>query len=107
MVGCPYSHQPTRIREETLEYGGPLQWKLNFRFRIPKTLYKHGNFCLNIFIGSHTAVAGHEVLSQVIMCVDSNKSRPSSHTCEKYVFLRLTLKLEIIRMHILGDCTQI
>ena len=24
MAGCPSSHQPTRIREETLESGGPL-----------------------------------------------------------------------------------
>ena len=31
MAGCPSSHQPTRIREETLESGGPLQRKLNFR----------------------------------------------------------------------------
>ena len=31
MAGCPSSHQPTRIREETLESGEPLQWKLNFR----------------------------------------------------------------------------
>ena len=33
MAGCPSSHQPTRIREETLESGGPLQQKLNFRLR--------------------------------------------------------------------------
>ena len=33
MAGCPSSHQPTRIREETLESGGPLQRKLNFRLR--------------------------------------------------------------------------
>ena len=33
VVGCPSSHQPTRIREETLESGGPLQRKLNFRLR--------------------------------------------------------------------------
>ena len=31
VAGCPSSHQPTRIREETLESGGPLQRKLNFR----------------------------------------------------------------------------
>ena len=30
VAGCPSSHQPTRIREETLESGGPLQRKLNF-----------------------------------------------------------------------------
>ena len=28
MAGCPSSHQLTRIREEMLESGGPLQWKL-------------------------------------------------------------------------------
>ena len=33
MTGCPSSHQPTRIREETLESGGPLQRKFNFPFR--------------------------------------------------------------------------
>ena len=33
VAGCPSSHQPTRIREETLESGGPLQRKLNFRLR--------------------------------------------------------------------------
>ena len=33
MAGCPSSHQPTRIREETLESGEPLQRKLNFRLR--------------------------------------------------------------------------
>ena len=30
-AGCPSSHQPTRIREETLESVGPLQQNLNFR----------------------------------------------------------------------------
>ena len=30
MVGCPSSHQPTRIREETLESGGPLQREVEF-----------------------------------------------------------------------------
>ena len=38
MAGCPSSHQPTRIREETLESGGPLQRKLNFCLR---TILKH------------------------------------------------------------------
>ena len=33
MAGCLSSHQPTRIREETLESGGPLQRELNFRLR--------------------------------------------------------------------------
>ena len=33
VAGCPSSHQPTRIREETLESGGPLQRKLNLRLR--------------------------------------------------------------------------
>ena len=33
VAGCPSSHQPTRIREETLESGGPLQRKLSFRLR--------------------------------------------------------------------------
>ena len=33
MAGCPSLHQPARIREETLESGGPLQRKLNFRLR--------------------------------------------------------------------------
>ena len=33
MAGCPSSHQPTKIREEMLESGGPLQRKLNFRLR--------------------------------------------------------------------------
>ena len=33
IAGCPSSHQPTRIREETLESGGPLQRKLSFRLR--------------------------------------------------------------------------
>ena len=33
MAGCPSSHQPTRIRKETLESGGPHQRKLNFRLR--------------------------------------------------------------------------
>ena len=33
MAGCPSSHHPTRNREETLESGGPLQRKLNFRLR--------------------------------------------------------------------------
>ena len=37
MAGCPSSHQPTRIREETLESGGPLQRKLNFRLRTVRT----------------------------------------------------------------------
>ena len=32
-ASCPSSHQPTRIRKETLESEGPLQRKLNFRFR--------------------------------------------------------------------------
>ena len=27
MAGCPSSHQPTRIREETLDSGGPFQRK--------------------------------------------------------------------------------
>jgi hypothetical protein len=35
VAGCPSSHQPTRIREERLESGGPLQQKLNFRLRMP------------------------------------------------------------------------
>ena len=39
VAGCPSSHQPTRIREETLESGGPLQRKLNFRLRTLKTQY--------------------------------------------------------------------
>ena len=39
MAGCPSSHQPTRIREETLESGEPLQRKLNFRLC---TLYRGG-----------------------------------------------------------------
>ena len=30
VAGCPSSYQPTRIREETLESGGPLQRKLNY-----------------------------------------------------------------------------
>ena len=30
MAGCPSSHQPTRIREETLESGGPLQPEVEF-----------------------------------------------------------------------------
>ena len=39
VAGCPSSHQPTRIREETLESGGPLQRKLNFRLRTEKQLW--------------------------------------------------------------------
>ena len=38
MAGCPSSHQPTRIKEETLESGGPLQRKLNFRLRTSTVL---------------------------------------------------------------------
>ena len=33
VAGCPSSHQPTWIREETLESGGPLPRALNFRLR--------------------------------------------------------------------------
>ena len=40
MAGCPSSHQPTRIREEMLESGEPLQRKLNFRLC---TLYCFSN----------------------------------------------------------------
>ena len=44
MAGCPSSHQPTRIREETLESGGPLQRKLNFRLHtICRLANKKGN----------------------------------------------------------------
>ena len=33
IAGCPSSHQPTRIREDTLESGGSIEQKLNFRLR--------------------------------------------------------------------------
>ena len=36
MAGCPSSHQPTRIREEMLESGGPLQ--RNFEKQILKEI---------------------------------------------------------------------
>ena len=39
VAGCPSSHQPTRIREEMLESGGPLQRKLNFRLRTVSKLH--------------------------------------------------------------------
>ena len=42
MAGCPSSHQPTRIREETLESGGPLERKLNFR------LHTHSDYIVFI-----------------------------------------------------------
>ena len=50
MAGCPSSHQPTRIREETLESGGPLQRKLNFRLRTFGQMYSSRidrSFCTN------------------------------------------------------------
>ena len=53
MVRCPSSHQPTKIREETLESGGPLQRKLNFRLRTHGILYIE-----NIREGSNFAVLG-------------------------------------------------
>ena len=44
MAGCPSSHQPTRIREETLESGGPLQRKLNFCLHVDQLNSAEANF---------------------------------------------------------------
>ena len=68
MAGCPSSYQPTRIREETLESGGPLQRK----FMYTQNLKKNLKFSNMIMLSYPTLEHGQNIID------DQNGSSPTT-----------------------------
>ena len=83
VAGCPSSHQPTRIREETLESGGPLQRKLNFRLRthcVPIVIWICHQCIIHIIV-QHPRPQHHKTSTPTSQDIDPNITihRPQHH----------------------------
>ena len=83
VAGCPSSHQPTRIREETLESGGPLQQKLSFCRR---TVHFHYSVSIILSYIIHTLplFSLHHPLPHPHSLIQSPSSSPISSTLFYY-----------------------
>ena len=81
MAGCPSSHQPTRIREETLESGGPLQRKLNFRLR------RYSHICKKIFVKRYSRIINYPIWSELFQSIDILPRKLLECLCTKITYI--------------------